>query len=40
MTFNIGQVCAELQILKKSENGRTEWTIVMKLWIHTDIDKL
>ena len=24
----------------KSENGRTEWTIVMKLCIHIDIDKI
>ena len=24
----------------KSENGRTEWTIVMKLCIHIDIDKM
>ena len=40
MTFNIGRGCAELQILKKNENGRTEWTIVMKLCIHIDIDKM
>ena len=39
MTFNIGRGCAELQILK-SENGRIEWTIVMKLCIHIDIDKM
>ena len=37
MTFNIGRGCAELQILK-SENGRTEWTIVMNICIHIDID--
>ena len=24
----------------KSENGRTEWTVVMKLCIHIDIDKM
>ena len=24
----------------ESENGRTEWTIVMKLCIHIDIDKM
>ena len=24
----------------KSENGRTEWTIVMKLCIYIDIDKM
>ena len=40
MTFNIGRGCAELQILKKNENSRTEWTIVMKLCIHIDIDKM
>ena len=40
MTFNIGRGCAELQILKKSENGRTEWTIVMQLCIHIDIGKM
>ena len=39
MTFNIGRGCAELQILK-SENGRTEWTSVMKLCIHIEIDKM
>ena len=25
---------------EKSENGRTEWTVVMKLCIHIDIDKM
>ena len=43
MTFNIGRDCAELQILKKkkkNENGRTECTIVMKLCIHIDINKM
>ena len=39
MTFNIDQGCAELQILKKSENGQTEWTVVMKLK-YIDIDKM
>ena len=24
----------------KSENGQTEWTFVMKLYIHIDIDKM
>ena len=38
MTFNIGRGCVECQILKKVKNGRTEWTIVMKLSIRIDID--
>ena len=40
MTFNIGQGCAELQNSEKVKNGRTEWTIVMKLSIRIDIDKM
>ena len=41
MTFNIGQGCAKLQILKKKkENGRIEWTIVMKLCIDIGIDTM
>ena len=39
MTFNIGRGCAEPQILKKWK-CRTKWTIVMKLCIHIDIDKM
>ena len=39
MTLNIGRGCAELKFWK-SENGRTAWTIVMKLCIHIDIDKM
>ena len=27
-------------MLKKSENGLTEWTVMMKLCIHIDIDKM
>ena len=34
MAFIIGRGCAELQILKKNENGRTEWNIVMIFCIH------
>ena len=40
MRFNTGRGCAELQILKKKENGWTEWTIVMKLCIHIDTDNM
>ena len=38
-TFNIGRGCTSSEFWK-SENGRTEWTIVMKLCIHIDIDKM
>ena len=39
MKFNIGRGCAELQILKKWK--WPNWvTIVMKLCIHIDIDKM
>ena len=43
MTFFIGRGFAELQILKKSENGPiswTEWNIVMKTCIHITIDMM
>ena len=43
MTFLIGRGFAELQILKKSENGpicRTVKNIVMKFCIYIDIDKM
>ena len=43
MTFFIGQGFAELQTLKKSENGPiswTEWSTVMKFCIHIDIDMM
>ena len=43
MTFFIGRGFAELQILKKSENGPiswTEWNIVMKFCIHIGIEKM
>ena len=43
MTFFIGRGFAELQILKKKDNGAiswTEWNIVMKFCIHIDIDKM
>ena len=40
MSFSIGQGFAELQILKKIENGPipwTEWNIVMKFCVHIGI---
>ena len=43
MTFGIDRGFAEVQILKKSENGpisRLVKNIVMKSWIHIDIDKM
>ena len=43
MTFLIGRALAELQILKKNDNGAiswTEWIIVIKFCIHIDIDKM
>ena len=43
MLFFIGRGFAELQILKKNENGPiswTEWNIVMKFCIHIGIDTM
>ena len=39
ITFNIGRGCASSKFWK-SENGQTEWTIVMKLCKHIDTDKM